>query len=129
LAAPSGLGLGLVLASSGTHRGIARPLADGSSLAMFRTLVFGAGETEVTVRGQGPRYDIARGDRLEQADVAVLPDGRLSLILSDGRQISGRMRRLSSNEVEVSTARGRRRLTVTDPLRARLSSVLEHVAA
>jgi len=95
---------------------------------MFRTLVLGAGEIEVTVRGQSPRYDIARGDRIAQADVVVLPDGRLSLILSDGRQISGRMRRLSSSEVEVSTARGRRRLTVTDPLRARLSSVLEHMS-
>jgi biotin carboxyl carrier protein len=92
---------------------------------MSRSFVFGAAHPEITVRGRAPRYDVAHDGRSESVEVRSLPDGRLSILFADGRQISGRARRRGADEVEISTARGRRRLTVTDPLRARLSSVAQ----
>jgi biotin carboxyl carrier protein len=96
---------------------------------MARTFVFGVGGAELTLGGRAPRYEITRDDRVESVDAAALPDGRFSLLFGDGRQIAGRVRRIGSNEVELSTPAGRRRVKVTDPLRARLSSVQESSAA
>jgi len=93
---------------------------------MSRSFVFGSGNSEITVRGKAPRYDVAREGGTESVEVQSLPDGRLSILFDDGRQISGRVRRRGGEEVEISMPRGRRHLTVTDPLRARLSSVREH---
>ena len=45
---------------------------------------------EVLVERQGSRYRVVDGEHAEEADTARLPDGRLSLLFSDGRQLSGR---------------------------------------
>jgi len=96
---------------------------------MSRSFVFGSGNSEITVRGKAPRYEVAREGGTEPVEVQSLPDGRLSVLFDDGRQISGRVRRRGGEEVEISTPRGRRHLTVTDPLRARLSSIREHTGS
>src|SRR5215471_11889008 len=93
---------------------------------MSRSFVFGSGNPEIIVRGKAPRYEVVGDGRSESVEVRILPDGRVSILFADGRQISGRARRRGGEEVEISTARGRRCLAVNDPLRARLSSVAEH---
>src|SRR5262249_59921036 len=53
----------------------------------------GGGEAEpgrVVVERRGSSHRIVDGGRTENVDVARLPDGRVSLILDDGRQFSGR---------------------------------------
>jgi biotin carboxyl carrier protein len=95
---------------------------------MSRAFVF-AGGVEVAVRGRGPDYEIARDGRGGRARTIVLPDGRLSLLFDDGHQVCGRVLRRETAEIEISTPRGRWRVGVTDPLRARLSAVSADVAA
>jgi 3-methylcrotonyl-CoA carboxylase alpha subunit len=95
---------------------------------MARAFVF-AGGGEVTVRGRGPDYEIARDGQADRARAVLLPDGRLSLLFDDGHQVCGRVLRREAAEIEISTPRGRWRVGVTDPLRARLSAVSAKVAA
>jgi biotin carboxyl carrier protein len=61
---------------------------------MRRTVLFlrgGEGEpARVVVERRGSSFLIVDGGRTENVDVARLPDGRVSLILDDGRQFSGR---------------------------------------
>jgi biotin carboxyl carrier protein len=61
---------------------------------MRRTVLFlrgGEGEAApVMVERRGSSCRIVDGDRTEDVDLARLPDGRVSLILDDGRQLSGR---------------------------------------
>jgi biotin carboxyl carrier protein len=45
---------------------------------------------EVLVERQGSLYRVVASERSEEADAARLPDGRLSLLLAGGRQLSGR---------------------------------------
>ncbi|HEX7252987.1 MAG TPA: biotin/lipoyl-containing protein [Thermoanaerobaculia bacterium] len=96
---------------------------------MSKSFLFGPSGSEITVRGKAPRYEVARDGRSESVEARSLPDGRLSLLFADGRQVSGRARRRGGQEVEISTPCGRRRFMVTDPLRARLSSVQEHAGS
>lgn len=76
---------------------------------------------EISVELDGSRYAFSRDGATGVAQVTRLPDGRLSLILEDGRQICGRVRPGADGEVEVSTASGRRRIALAEPLRDRIA--------
>ena len=58
-----------------------------------------------------------------QAEMVALPDGRLSVLLSDGRQLTGRVARRGRGEVGVSTSRGAVRFSLADPLHDRLDHI------
>ena len=76
---------------------------------------------EIAIEIDGARYALTRGGATDVAEVTRLPDGRLSLILEDGRQVCGRVRPGGDGEVEVSTAAGRRRIALAEPLRDRIA--------
>jgi biotin carboxyl carrier protein len=76
---------------------------------------------EISVALDGPRYVFSRAGATGIAEAAQLPDGRLSLIFEDGRQICGRVRPGGDGEVEVSTASGHRRIALAEPLQDRLA--------
>jgi biotin carboxyl carrier protein len=83
------------------------------------------GPEEVTVETGSAGYRVHRGGRVESVEVRRLPDGRVSLLFEDGRQLSGRgVSR--PDRVEVSTARGITRVALADPLRDRLTSGASH---
>jgi biotin carboxyl carrier protein len=81
----------------------------------------GKSPEEISVELDGPRYVFSRAGSAGRAEVVRLPDGRLSLILEDGRQICGRVRPGGDGEVEVSTAAGRRRIALAEPLLDRIA--------
>ena len=61
----------------------------------MRRLVLSLQETEreserLVVERQGPLVRVVRGDRADELDVVRLPDGRLSLLFEDCRQVCGR---------------------------------------
>ena len=76
---------------------------------------------EVAIEIDGARYALTRGGATRVAEVTRLPDGRLSLILEDGRQVCGRVRPGGDGEVEVTTAAGRRRVGLAEPLLDRIA--------
>ena len=76
---------------------------------------------EISVELDGSRYAFSRDGAIGVAQVTRLPDGRLSLILEDGRQICGRVRPGADGEVEVSTSSGRRQIALAEPLRDRIA--------
>ncbi len=85
------------------------------------------GEPEtLTVEGRAGRWNVSRSAALEQAEaeaeaeVVRLPDGRISLVLSDGRQFCGRVFARPHGEIEVSSARGICRFGLADPLHDRV---------
>ena len=78
------------------------------------------GPEELIVTGRARQWTLRRGEREAALDVVPLPDGRLSVLLSDGRQVSGRATRLARGEMAVSTSRGAVRLSLADPLHDRL---------
>jgi acetyl/propionyl-CoA carboxylase alpha subunit len=96
---------------------------------MTRTWVFSPGDKAISLKGRLPHFEITCDGRVENMEAVLLADGRLSLLLPDGRQVCGRVVRRDGGELLISTGRGRRRLSVTDPLRARLAVVLEQGAA
>jgi biotin carboxyl carrier protein len=81
----------------------------------------GKAPEEIAVELDGARYTLSRDGAVGVAQVTRLPDGRLSLILEDGRQICGRVRPAGDGEVEISTAAGRRRIALAEPLRDRIA--------
>jgi biotin carboxyl carrier protein len=84
------------------------------------------GEQETLVLdGRGREWTITGRGWTQCAEVAALPDGRLSVLLSDGRQVSGRIARRARGEIVVSTSRGSVRMSLADPLHDRL----EHSAS
>ena len=76
---------------------------------------------EIAVEIDGARYAMTRGGEARVGEVTRLPDGRLSLILEDGRQICGRVRPGGDGEVEITTAGGRRRIGIAEPLQDRIA--------
>ena len=78
------------------------------------------GPEELIVAGRAGQWTLRREGRDTALDVVPLPDGRLSVLLSDGRQVSGRAARLARGEISVSTCRGAVRLSLADPLHDRL---------
>ncbi len=80
-----------------------------------------AGPEEIRIALDGSRCRFERGGREESADLVRLPDGRLSLIFEDGRQVCGRILPQPAGEVELFTFGGRRRIALAEPLRDRLA--------
>ena len=76
---------------------------------------------EIAIEIDGARYALTRGGEASVGEVIRLPDGRLSLILEDGRQVCGRVRPGADGEVEVTTAAGRRRVGLAEPLQDRIA--------
>jgi biotin carboxyl carrier protein len=76
---------------------------------------------EISVELDGPRYVFSRVGATGIAEATRLPDGRLSLIFENGRQICGRVRPGGDGEVVVSTEAGHRRIAVAEPLRDRIA--------
>lgn len=85
-----------------------------------------AGAEEIQVELDGARCVVTRGGRRIAAQARSLPDGRLSLLLEDGRQLCGRVRPAGSGGVvEVSSLGARQEVALADPLHDRLA----HAAA
>src|ERR1700730_5853446 len=79
-----------------------------------------AGPEELIVAGRAGQGTLRRAEKETELDVVRLPDGRLSVLLSDGRQVSGRAARLARGEMSDLTRRGAGRLSLADPLHDRL---------
>jgi len=79
------------------------------------------GPEEIRLALDGARCRFTRGDHEEAAEIVRLPDGRLSLLFDDGRQVCGRILPQPQGEVEVFTLGGRRRIALAEPLRDRLA--------
>jgi 3-methylcrotonyl-CoA carboxylase alpha subunit len=79
------------------------------------------GPEEIVVERRGAFCSLARGGALERADLATLPDGRLSLVFEDGRQVSGRVAAADPGVVTVISRGVSRRLELAEPLRDRLA--------
>jgi biotin carboxyl carrier protein len=92
-----------------------------------RELIFrGDGEPEqIRLEGDGDSWLLTRGGETVAVSAARLPDGRLSLLLPDARQLCGRALPVEPGEVEIVTAEGSRRVRLADALTDRLS----HAAA
>ena len=79
------------------------------------------GPEEIVVERRGAFCSLARGGSIERADLATLPDGRLSLLFEDGRQVSGRVAGAGPGAVTVVSRGVSRRLELAEPLRDRLA--------
>ena len=80
----------LALARGGAARGAAGLT---SRCATSRLILAGRpGPEELALELDGSRCAFSRGGPTERAEVTRLPDGRLSLLFDDGRQICGRVR-------------------------------------
>jgi len=75
------------------------------------------GPEEIVVERRGSFCSLARGGGIERADLAALPDGRLSLLFEDGRQVSGRVAGADPGAVTVVSRGISRRLELAEPLR------------
>jgi biotin carboxyl carrier protein len=80
-----------------------------------------AGPEELAIEIDGSRFAFSRGGLPERAEATRLPDGRISLLFDDGRQICGRVRPSGECEIEVSSGAGCRRIALAEPLRDRLA--------
>jgi biotin carboxyl carrier protein len=80
-----------------------------------------AGAEEIVVERDGARCVVTRGGRSVGGQLRELPDGRVSLLLDDGRQLCGRVRAAGEGAVEVSSGGTRRELALADPLHDRLA--------
>jgi biotin carboxyl carrier protein len=67
---------------------------------------------EVIIERRSSRCRVLRTDRAEDVDVARLPDGRLSLLFDDGRQLSARGVSRGPDGVDVVTAGNARRVPI-----------------
>jgi biotin carboxyl carrier protein len=80
------------------------------------------GEPEpLVLEGRAREWSVSLRGAKVSAEVLRLPDGRLSILLSDGRQVSGRASLTAGGETSVSSSRGIVRLSLLDPLHDRLA--------
>jgi biotin carboxyl carrier protein len=96
-----------------------------------RVFVLRAGREPETlaVEGRAGAWSVAHGKAVDRAEVVRLPDGRLSLLLSSGRQVCGRVVARPHGDVEVSSSRGNFRFGLADPLHDRVDHALDaHLA-
>ena len=80
----------------------------------------GAEAKEVAVESRRPDYRVRFGGRVESFGVARLPDGRVSLLFEDGRQVCGRGTPVDP-AVLVVRAGERRLVSLAEPLADRLA--------
>ena len=85
-----------------------------------------SGPEEIAVELDPAHGEFGRGSSRERAEIVVLPDGRISLLFENGRQICGRVLPSGAAEAEVITGGARRRIALADPLRDRLAHAAEH---
>lgn len=87
------------------------------------TLVYrGEGGPErIGLEIEGARCAFSREGKRESAEWAALPDGRLSLLFDDGRQICGRVLPAEDGSVAIVTAGETRSVSLADPLHDRLA--------
>jgi biotin carboxyl carrier protein len=67
---------------------------------------------EVVVERRSSRCRVLRTERADDVDVARLPDGRISLLFEDGRQMTARGVPRGRDGVDVVTAGGARRVPI-----------------
>jgi biotin carboxyl carrier protein len=79
------------------------------------------GPEEIRIELDGSHCRFTLAGREESAEIVRLPDGRLSLLFDDGRQVCGRILQQPEGEVEVFTHGSRRRIALAEPLRDRLA--------
>ena len=81
---------------------------------MRRQILFldsGQGETrEILVERRGSLYRIADGTSVAEAEAVRFPDGRISLLFSDGRQLCGRGLSRGREGVDVAAGSSARRV-------------------
>jgi acetyl/propionyl-CoA carboxylase alpha subunit len=70
--------------------------------------------------GRAGQWTVSCAGSTLLAEIVALPDGRISVLLSDGRQLTGRVARRGRGDVGVSTPRGAVRFGLADPLHDRL---------
>jgi biotin carboxyl carrier protein len=91
----------------------------------MRRLMFihrdGDSAEEVGVEWNGASCVLTRGGRTERAQVVTLPDGRISLLFEEGRQVCGRVLRAERGVVQVVRGSLVHRVSVADPLADRLA--------
>ncbi|HEY7111634.1 MAG TPA: biotin/lipoyl-containing protein [Thermoanaerobaculia bacterium] len=75
----------------------------------------------VRLEGEPGAWRFTRDGLTRDVSVAKLPDGRLSLLFADGRQVCGRARATGMGQVEVVVAGEVRTVALADPLHDRLS--------
>ena len=75
---------------------------------------------EIRLEGDGDAWRLTRSGKTSSVSAARLPDGRLSLLFADGRQITGRVQAMNGT-VRIETGDGSRAVALADPLRDRLS--------
>jgi biotin carboxyl carrier protein len=76
----------------------------------------GGGREEVLVAGGPDAWTVERAGTSTAIDAVRLPDGRLSLLLADGRQICGLVS-LSDGVATVTSSRGTVEVAIDDPRR------------
>jgi biotin carboxyl carrier protein len=86
------------------------------------------GAEELGVEVDGARCSVTRGERggVQRGEIVRLPDGRVSLLLEDGRQVCGRLSPSGEGEVELSSRGSVRRVSLAEPLRDRLAHAADH---
>lgn len=72
----------------------------------------GEGPEELVVERRGSRCRVTRKDGAEEFDVALLPDGRISLLFGDGRQFCGRGIPRGADGVDVISGGRERRVSI-----------------
>jgi biotin carboxyl carrier protein len=83
-------------------------------------LLRGLGEgKKLEIEGGEGSWRILEGTRSLKVQSLRLPDGRLSLLLEDGRQLSGRVLQKEAGVALVSTPRGAHRVSLVNPLQDR----------
>ncbi len=85
-----------------------------------------SGPEELTVDLDGARCVLRRAGVDTRAELARLPDGAISLIFEDGRQISGRAFPGRPGEVELVRPGAATRIALALPLQDRLAHAGEH---
>jgi biotin carboxyl carrier protein len=83
------------------------------------------GTEEIVVEREGARCTVTRNGSAVAGQLRELSDGRVSLLLDDGRQLCGRVRAASEGTVEVFSSGARSEIALADPLHDRLA----HAAA
>jgi len=76
---------------------------------------------ELTVELDGGQCVLRRAGETRRGELARLPDGGVSLIFEDGRQVSGRVFPGKPGEVVLVHAGAARRLALAEPLQDRLA--------